>query len=108
MTYSSHSVSTEPPINSFGDLCTSSDLDFGLQALDLGVDFLEGAGWGVGVEVAGEGNFVADLGFGGVVPGVGDVGVDFGSEIVINSGLVFESVEPSGGVGLKGDPFDGQ
>ena len=83
-------------------------LDLSFQTLDLGVDFLEWAGWCVGVEVAGEGDFVADLGFGGVVPGVGDVGVDFGSEVVIDGGLVFEGVEPGGGVGLEGDPFGGQ
>ena len=80
-------------------------MDFGFEGLDFGVDFFEGAGWGVGVEVAGEGDFVADLGLLGVVPGVGDVGVDFRFEVVVDGDLVFDGGEPSGGVGLVGDSF---
>ena len=83
-------------------------MDFGFEGFDFVVDVLEGAGWGVGVEVAGEGDFVADLGFGGVVPGVGDVGVDFCLEVVVDGGLVFEGVEPGRGVVFVGDSFGGQ
>ena len=57
--------------------------------------------------MAGEGDFVADLGLGGVVPGVGDVGVDFCFEVVVDGGLVFGGVEASGGVGFVGDAFGG-
>ena len=66
------------------------------------------SGWGIGVEVAGEGDFVADLSFGGVMPGIGYVRVDFKSEVVIDCCLVFDSLEPSRGVGLKGDPLGWQ
>ena len=82
-------------------------MDFGFEGSDFVVDLVEGAGWGVAVEVAGEGDFVADFGLGGVVPGVGNVGVDFCFEVVVDSGLVLDGVEPSGGVGLVGDAFGG-
>ena len=59
-------------------------LYLGFQTLDFVVDLVEWSGWGVGVEVAGEGDFVADFGFVGVVPGVGDVGVDFFLEVVVD------------------------
>ena len=80
-------------------------MDFSFEGFDFVVDLVEGAGWGVGVEVAGEGYFVADFGFLGVVPGVGDVGVDFGLEVVVDGGSVFEGVEPSAGVSFVGDSF---
>ena len=53
----------------------------------------------------GEGDFVSDFGFGGVVPGVGDVGVYFLVEVVVDGGSVFGGVEPSTGIGFEGDPF---
>ena len=79
----------------------------GLEGFDFVVDLVEWSGWGVGVEVAGEGDFVSDFGFGGVVPGVGDVGVDFFLEVVVDGVLVLGGVEPSGGVCFVGDSFGG-
>ena len=49
-------------------------LDLGLQVAQLSVDFGQGARGSVDVEVAGEGDLVADLGLVVVDPGVGDVG----------------------------------
>lgn len=65
-------------------------LDLCFQLFDLGVDLFEGAGWDVFVEVAGEGDLVAGLGLVVVDPGVRDVGVDLGGEVVVNGGAVLD------------------
>ena len=74
-------------------------MDFGFELFDFGVDLGEGSGWDVSVEVAGEGDFVADLGLVVVDPGVGYVGVDFGGEVVVDGGAVLGGGEPVGDVG---------
>ena len=80
-------------------------MDLGFELLDLGVDLGEGAGWDVLVEVAGERDLVADLGLGVVDPGVVDVGVDLGLEVVLDGVDVLAAGEPAGGVGFV--PGDG-
>ena len=51
-----------------------------LQREDIGADLAEGAELGRLVEVAGEADFVADLGVGLDQPGVGRVGQDFAAD----------------------------
>ena len=51
-----------------------------LQREDVGADLAEGAELGRLVEVAGEADFVADLGVGLDEPGVGRVGQDFAAD----------------------------
>jgi len=51
-----------------------------LQREDVGADLAEGAELGRLVEVAGEADFVADLGVGLDQPGVGRVGQDFAAD----------------------------
>ena len=51
-------------------------LDFGLEFLQFGVDLGERPGWRVDVEVAGEGDLVADLGLVVVDPSIRDMWQD--------------------------------
>ena len=78
-------------------------LDFGFELFDFGVDFGEWAGWGVGVEVAGEWDFVADFGFSVVDPGVGYIGQYFVGEVGVDGGAVVGGGEAVGGVGFVHD-----
>ena len=50
--------------------------------------------------MAGEGDLVADFGFGVVDPGVGDVGVDLGLEVVFGGLDILTAGESAGGIGL--------
>jgi hypothetical protein len=60
------------------------------SCFDLGVDLGEGSGWDVLVEVAGEGDLVAELGLVVVDPGVGHVGVDLGFDVVVDGAAVLD------------------
>ena len=75
-----------PRVETVGS-CRRSFRDLGEQALglllqreDVGADLGEGAELGRLVEVAGEADFVADLGVGLDDPGVGRVGQDFAAD----------------------------
>lgn len=73
------------------------------DSFEFGVDFIELAGGLEDVEVAVEGDFVADLGFVVVDPGIGDVGEDFPLEVVVDvftEGDVFGVAEFGVGFGL--------
>src|SRR5690606_6662549 len=59
-------------------------LNFGFEGFEFGVDFGQGAGWLVDVEVAGEGDLVADLRLRLVDPGVGDVGEDLAAQVLMD------------------------
>ena len=59
-------------------------LDLGDEPLDVGIDLLERARWGVLVEVPGERDLVADLGLGVVDPGVRDVREDLAGDVPVD------------------------
>ena len=74
-------------------------MDPGFEGFDLGVDLGEGAGWDVLVEVAGEGDLVADLGLGVVHPGVGNIRQHLFGHVVLDGASVLDARQALGGIG---------